>query len=107
MKRIAFLIAIMSTVVLTNNAMAQSRMPRVTHRQINQHERIRQGVRSGELTRHETRVVRMQQAKIAHDKRFVKRDGIITPHERRVLAMEQNHANRTIYRMKHNNRNYR
>jgi hypothetical protein len=78
--------------------------PRVTHRQMNQQARIKQGVRSGELTKGETRRLEREQAKIQYDKKETKSDGKITPQERKHLRREQNKASRDIYRLKHNER---
>lgn len=83
---------------------AQTATPRVTKRQVRQQARIEQGVKGGELTRHETKALERQQGKIAVDKRKAKSDGVVTPKERVKLAKEQNRANRRIYRLKHNGR---
>lgn len=76
--------------------------PRITKRQINQQARIRQGVKSGELTKGETRVLEKEQAKIQHDKKVAKADGKVTPQERRKIRREQNKASRDIKDLKHN-----
>lgn len=83
-------------------ASAQTATPRVTKRQLKQQARIEQGAKSGELTAGETKRLELQQAKIQHDKKVAKSDGVVTPAERAKLAREQNHANRKIYRLKHN-----
>ncbi len=83
---------------------AQTATPRVTKRQVRQQARIEQGVKSGELTRHEARGLERQQAKIAVDKRKAKADGVVTPRERVKLTKEQNRASRRIHRLKHNER---
>jgi hypothetical protein len=85
-------------------ASAQTATPRVTKRQLRQQARIEQGVKSGELTAGETKRLELQQAKIQADKRRAKADGVVTPAERVRLAREQNRASRTIYRLKHNER---
>jgi hypothetical protein len=76
--------------------------PWIHQREGYQHERIDQGIHSGQLTPGESRHLRAEQAKIRHDERLFKSDGILTRHERAILTAEQNHANREIYRMKHN-----
>ncbi len=83
---------------------ADTRTPRITKRQINQQRRIKQGVKSGELTPAETRRLEAQQAKIQADKQAAKADGKVTPQERRKLRREENRASRNIYRLKHNKR---
>jgi hypothetical protein len=43
----------------------------------------------------------MQQAKIRHDKRMAKSDGVVTPRERRKLHREQRRASKNIAVQKH------
>jgi hypothetical protein len=81
-----------------------TRTPTVNRRQNRQHRRIRQGVRSGQLTRAEAARLRREQARIAAQKRAARRNGRVSPAERARLRREQNRANRRIYRAKHNNR---
>ena len=78
----------------------------VEGRQDVQAARIDQGVRSGQLTRHETRHLERQQARIARTEARMRshHDGALTPHDHRVLARQQNHADRSIRRAKHNDR---
>ncbi len=69
-----------------------------------QHLRIKQGVRSGELTRKEAKRLRKQQRRITRlESRFM-RDGHLTRHERRTLRRELDAASDRIYRFKHNDR---
>jgi hypothetical protein len=81
-----------------------AKTPRVNHRQIHQQTRIKQGVKSGELTKGETSTLEKEQAKIQSDKKEAKSDGKVTPQERRHLRREQKKASRDIYRLKHNER---
>lgn len=76
--------------------------PRITKRQINQQARIKEGVKSGKLTKGETGVLEKEQAKIQQDKKNAKADGKVTPKERRKIRREQNKASRDINRLKHN-----
>ena len=80
---------------------AGTRDPRVNARQHNQHARIVQGVRSGELTRHETRRLAETQRDVRQLERAYKSDGQLTRAERRDLNHEQNQASRAIRRQKH------
>lgn len=66
------------------------RDPRVNARQDRQENRIRQGVRSGELTRRETRRVAETQRDMRQLERAYKSDGTLTRPERRDLHREQN-----------------
>lgn len=77
------------------------RDPGVNARQHNQHQRVRQGVRSGELTRHETRNLASEQRDIRQLERAYKSDGELTRAERVDLRHEQNQASREIYKQKH------
>ncbi len=99
MRRVIILALFLAVGVLSVSAQAAT--PRVTKRQIQQQARIKEGVKSGQLTRKETRTLERQQAKIAVDKAKAKSDGVVTPAERRTLAREQNRASRRIYREKH------
>ncbi len=78
--------------------------PVVTQRQANQRARIRQGVKSGELTPGEAAKLRSEQRSIRAEKQAAKADGKVTPAERRELRHDQNKASRDIYRLKHNAR---
>jgi methionyl-tRNA formyltransferase len=71
----------------------------------NQHQRIKQGVQSGELTKRETVNLARQQKEIRNDVRAAKRnDGVITQCERKKIKQDQRQASRNIYRKKHNGR---
>ena len=92
--------------LITTAAMAEAPArgvhdPRINARQHHQRERIVQGVRSGELTRRETRRVAEEQRDIRQLERAYKSDGSLTGAERRDLHHEQNQASRDIYRQKH------
>jgi hypothetical protein len=71
----------------------------------NQSKRIRQGVRSGELTRPEAANLARDQRAIRQDIREAKtNDGVITPVERKDIRQDQRQASRKIYRKKNNRR---
>lgn len=76
--------------------------PVVNKRQVNQRARIRQGVKSGELTRGEAAKLRSEQRTIQAEKKMAKADGQVTPAERAKLRHDQNKASKDIYRKKHN-----
>jgi hypothetical protein len=81
-----------------------NKVPGARKRQNEQQQRIRQGVRSGELTKGEVRSISKEQRGINQEIRESKSDGIVTRAERRDIWQEQNQASRHIYRKKHNNR---
>lgn len=78
-----------------------ARDPGVNQRQDNQKSRIRQGVRSGELTRKEAKELREGQREIRKKEREYKSDGVLTGEERRDLHQDLNAQSREIRRAKH------
>ena len=76
----------------------------IRKREKNQHARIAQGVRSGELTKAETKNVVSKEKDVRQDVKAAKSDGVVTNAERKEIRRDQNKASRTIYRKKHNNR---
>jgi len=78
--------------------------PKVDQRQHNQKARIKQGVKSGELTAKETKQLAAQQRNIKRTEMRTKADGVVTAKERAVLAKKQEIANKNIARKKHNKR---
>jgi hypothetical protein len=74
-------------------------------RQVKQHKRINQGVKSGELTKREATNLKLQQCDIRRTKRQAKADGVVTRKEKARIVHKQNKANRNIHRKKHNQRN--
>ncbi len=84
----------------TTDATAQIR-----HRAKHQHQRIKQGVRSGEITRAEAKNLREGQKEIRQDVREAKKDdGKITRDERKEIKQDQRQESRKIFRKKHNRR---
>lgn len=81
---------------------AQTATPQVTKRQVKQTQRIKQGVRSGDLTRAETKQLAKQQRRIQRGKRRAKADGDVTRRERATLRARQNAASRNVRRKKNN-----
>ena len=79
---------------------------KVAQRQINQQRRIKQGVRTGQLTKGEAKHLERQQGRIQARKQLDKAEhgGKLTPRNKAQLNRMQNRANRNIYRKKHNAR---
>ena len=69
------------------------------HRQT---QRIRQGVRSGEITRPEVRRLKKEQRRIDSAYHRISADGHVNWRERQRLDKMQDRASRHIYRAKHN-----
>jgi hypothetical protein len=95
-------------VLIATPALADGvRDPGVNARQHNQQVRIREGVKSGELTRRETHRVREEQRDVRQLERAYKSDGSFTRAERIDLHHEQNQASRVIRRQKHDRQDRR
>lgn len=95
-----FLVAISLVLGLgINSANAQ-----IKHRAQNQHQRIRQGVKSGELTKREAQDLREDHKDLHQDVKLAKSDGKVTAGERKIIKKEERKDSREIYRKKHNNR---
>lgn len=73
-------------------------------RQRHQRQRIKQGVRSGELTKAETVNLVNGQREIRQEKKEARADGVVTPVERKEIRQDQRKESRKIFRKKHNNR---
>jgi hypothetical protein len=73
----------------------------IDRRERHQQTRIRQGIRSGELTRRETARLASQQARIRVSERFARADGHLSVRERLRLDRQLDRASRRIYRQKH------
>ena len=74
--------------------------PKIDQREINQQQRIDQGVASGALTPREAAKLQKREAKIASDEAAAKADGKVTRAERHRLKHEQNHTSAAIKRQK-------
>ena len=93
--------AVAFTAVLSAPTQAGTHDPRVNHRQHNQHARIAQGVKSGELTKAEAKDLRGDQQEIRTEEKAFKADGKLTKDERQELHQDQNAASKEIYAEKH------
>ncbi|MEO0897235.1 MAG: hypothetical protein AAFY71_12595 [Bacteroidota bacterium] len=103
--KVKFLIVALAFFGFGMSAFAQTATPKVTGRQIHQTKRIKQGVRSGELTKKETVRLSAQQARIHATKRRAKADGVVTPAERATIRRKQKRANKNIYIQKNDRQN--
>jgi hypothetical protein len=78
----------------------------IAQRKANQQARIAQGVKSGQLTAHETANLERKEAKLNQETREMRAEngGKLTPAEKAKVTRQQNHLSRQIYRKKHNAR---
>lgn len=101
-KNILVIISFTLIICFSVTAFASGKTPVVNKRQQEQSERIKQGIRSGELNKRETAVAVSNQVKIARMEKRAKADGIVTTRESIKLNRELNNASDHIYRAKHN-----
>jgi uncharacterized membrane protein YebE (DUF533 family) len=96
------LLAISSVLLATGGtAYAQGDTPVIDQRQMNQEQRIDQGVESGQLNPREAKRLERQQNRIDRMENRAKADGVVTARERARIGAAQNHASRNIAREKH------
>jgi len=76
----------------------------LTQREHHQHQRIDQGVRSGELTRSEAHDLQRREASIRHEQHVMRarHEGRLTRHDRQVLNHRLSRTSHAIYAKKHN-----
>jgi hypothetical protein len=67
----------------------------------NDRQRIRQGVKSGELTKAEATRLKVQTAKVNQERKDYKADGVVTTEERKDLRQDKKKLSRRIYKQKH------
>jgi hypothetical protein len=73
----------------------------VDRREDHQRDRIKQGIKNGELTKAEARHLRVEEARIRLIEAKAKSDGQITTKEARQLDRRLDKTSRHIYRQKH------
>jgi len=94
-----FFLAFMVIAIFPVMGMAQGS---INQRQRNQQARIRQGIRSGELTRREAYRLESRQARVKVREAFARRSGgEFTARERYRIQRQLNRSSRGIYRQKH------
>ena len=96
-----------ASLVLTFAAMAQTTAPppgTAGQRKANQQARIAQGVKSGQLTPHETANLEHREASVNHEEHNMRAadNGKLTAADRTALNNRQNHISNSIYKDKHN-----
>jgi hypothetical protein len=109
-KLISFAIATLVTATgLAGSAFAfdkDDHKPTIQERKHEQQRRIRQGDKSGQLTRGETRHIEKQEHALNREERHMraKDGGKLTAADRAKLNKQQNHLSKEIYKDKHNDR---
>ncbi len=67
-------------------------------------QRIKQGIKRGELTKAEAATLRNDRKDLKEDVKEARKDKDVTRNERRKIRHYKKHLNREIFRKKHNNR---
>lgn len=98
----ALTLCLMGAMAVGSMANPQTRTPYINHRQAHQQARIRQGIKSGQLTRGEARRLESREGRIQASKLEDKASGHVTAAQRARLNRRLNAASRAIYRDKHN-----
>lgn len=98
------LFSIIGIAVAAGSVNAEAR--RMDRREHKQSSRIKQGVKSGAMTRGEARKAVRQQNRIHRAEKKAKADGTVTKKEKRKISRMQNKASSDLYRMKHNDRTH-
>jgi hypothetical protein len=97
-----FVMAALVTVIIPAAGLAQGRRNGVNERQRNQQQRIRQGVRSGELTGVEAAKLQRREAQIRlNEARARQSGGEFTPQERTRIQRQLDRSSESIYKQKH------
>ena len=89
---------------LTGAGLAQVTGQTIQSRKADQQGRIAQGVRSGQLTRGETRNLESRERSVNREEHAMRRadGGHLTAGDKAALTRRQNHISRSIYKDKHN-----
>jgi hypothetical protein len=95
-----------ASLVFSIAALAQVAPPPGTaaQRKADQQARIAQGVKSGQLTAHETANLEARESSVNHEERAMRAEngGKLTAADRAALNRRQNHISNSIYKDKHN-----
>jgi uncharacterized membrane protein YebE (DUF533 family) len=104
MKTKLFIAAIATAITLP--AFAQTYTPGIDQRQMNQEQRIDQGIASGQLTQREAARLERGQQRVDNMENRAKSDGVVTARERARVQHAQNVESKRIYRQKHDRQRY-
>src|SRR5438874_1668175 len=86
------------------NSASSKRMQADVQRNVNQQERIEQGVQSGQLTNREAGNLERGQARVDRKEARAGADGHVGAGEQRGIQNAENHQSKKIFREKHNRR---
>lgn len=107
----ALILSAIMTLGLTQLVLAQSqeitakRDDAIEKREVNQQQRIENGVKSGQLSQQEVQKLEEQQARLKANEAKAMEDGKVTKKEARKLERQANRASKNIFKKKHNKQN--
>src|SRR5580704_11677711 len=102
MKTSSITLQLLAMSVLTSAAWAQTPAEQDQQRDVNQQQRIEQGLQSGQLSTKEAGQLERQQQHVDNMEARDMKNGPMTAEEQRKLDAAQNHASNSIYADKHN-----
>lgn len=92
--------SVLSAIAFLNPSSASA--GEIRDREVNQQQRIYNGVKQGTISRQEYRNLETREARIAAQRRVYLRDGNLNHREIARLTNEQNRVSQAIYRDRHN-----
>jgi hypothetical protein len=106
MKRLLLLSAAALLLAGSADAFAQGRN-RVRYDDRQDRQRVRRGIRSGQITRDEAREIREGERQIRDERRGYRADGTVTRDERREIRRDEREQDRFIRQQRHDNEHRR
>ena len=105
-KLVSFALAAMLTATCFARTDSDDKKLTIRQRKENQQDRIHQGVKSGQLTRGETRHIEKKERALNQEERDMRKmdHGKLTKQDRKTLNHQQNQLSKQIYKDKHNKR---
>lgn len=100
MKRNVFVTALLA--LAAAGSFAQAPAASAVQRNVNQQQRIENGLKDGSLNTREAAALEREQAKVEHIEAHALKDGQVSAQEQARLTKAQNHASRDIAAAKHN-----
>jgi len=91
-----------SIAIIMSLAATTSYAGSINEREVQQNQRIVQGIESGKITKREAFNLRKKQAQFERKERHFKSDGNFTLKERKTLKNNLNRLSKDIYLVKHN-----
>jgi len=98
---VAALILVLAVGAFADTEVIGKNTPAVNKRQKTQMKRIRQGVKSGKLTKDEAKALVKDEKDIQKAKKDAKASGTVTPEQRKALQQKLDDESKKIYQEKH------